>query len=710
MTTEVVKKKLVKTVALVGNPNSGKTSLFNQLTGMNQRTGNYPGITVSIKTGKITKNIECVDLPGAYSLHATSGDEYILTNVLLDPEDQHFPDLVIYVADVTQLEKQFLLFTQVRDLGFPILLVLNMMDLADRQKYQLDIQALQDRLNPVEVIPVSSRTGAGIDRLKQRIYDLSGQPLTVQTPDHPFFKLSDAEQEGVTWMHDAFGYTNPYHSLLCLHHHQHLEHHSETEKAQITNWCQEHQFNSLRLQIDDTMHRFDTFEPILHQVKSKKPELENASDRADRLLTHHIAGPIVFLLSMVVVFQAIFSWASYPMEWIESAFGYASSTLGETLPATWWSSLLIDGIIPGIAGILVFIPQIAILFFIISLMEESGYMARAVFMFDRVMQRFGLNGRSLISLISGGACAIPAILSTRSISNPKERLITILVTPFISCSARIPVYAVLVAFVIPPVTIWGIFNAQGLVFMGLYAVGILVAMLVSLLLSKTMKSQGSSYLMIHLPEYKMPSLRNVSLMVYESVRSFVLEAGKIILFISLILWVLSSYGPGEKMRLAEAQATEQAQDQQLDDAATANLIASQKMEASYAGHIGKWMEPAIRPLGYDWKIGIALLPSFAAREVFVGTMATIYSLGSADDELTIHDRMAKEVDQVTGKPRYDLATALSLLLFYVLAMQCISTLAVVRKETGTWKWPVIQFTMMTGLAYLVALAIYQFLS
>ncbi|MCB0654790.1 MAG: ferrous iron transport protein B [Saprospiraceae bacterium] len=710
MLTEVAKQKEIKTVALVGNPNSGKTSLFNQLTGMNQRTGNYPGITVAIKTGKITRQIACVDLPGAYSLHATAGDEYILTNVLLDPEDAHYPDLVVYVADVTQLEKQFLLFTQVRDLGFPMILVLNMMDLADRQKYRLNIEALEQRLQTVEVIPVSSRTGAGIDRLKQRIVALTGQKLSLQPPANAFYQLSTSEQEAVDWMHQEFGYTNAYHSLLCMHHHQHLDHHSKVEKDHISGWCTDHHFNSLRSQIDDTMHRFDTFEPILHEVKSKNPDFENASDKADRLLTHRFAGPLFFLISMVVVFQAVFSWATYPMEWIESAFGYASSTLGASLPPTWWSSLLIDGMIPGIAGILVFIPQIAILFFIISLMEESGYMARAVFMFDRIMQRFGLNGRSLISLISGGACAIPAILSTRSISNPKERLITILVTPFISCSARIPVYAVLVAFVIPPITVLGIFNAQGLVFMGLYALGILVALLVSLLLSRTMKSQGSSYLMIHLPEYKVPNLRNVGLMVFESVRSFILEAGKIILFISLILWVLSSYGPGQEMQKAETQATEMAQTRKLDDAATANLVASQKLEASYAGHIGKWMEPAIRPLGYDWKIGIALLTSFAAREVFVGTMATIYSLGSAEDELTIHDRMAKEVDKVTGRPRYDLPTALSLLLFYVLAMQCISTLAVVKKETGTWKWPVIQFTMMTGLAYLVALITYQVFS
>ena len=693
-------KSEVFKIALVGNPNSGKSSLFNKLTGLNQRTGNYPGVTVTVDTGKIAEDIECIDLPGAYSLHATSDDEYILTNILLDKSDRHHPDHIIYVIDVTQLEKHFLLLTQLLDLGYNPTVVLNMADQIEKGKVIIHVEQLRKDFPGLEIVEVSTRSGIGVKRLKERILQKKINPK----PTYQIFRPSEEEREAISYMRKTFKYENNYQSILCMHHSDRLTHHEEMEKDTVRQWKKDHKFNSLRLQIDETLARFDDFAPKLKKSFSHPKLRDSKSDKADKVLTHMVWGPLIFITLMVFVFQAIFAWATYPMDLIEGGFANLSAWVNDWMPDHWTNHLVTNGIIPGLAGVMVFIPQIAILFFLITLLEEVGYMSRAVFLFDRLMQKVGLNGRSIVALISSGACAIPAIMSTRSISNSKERLITILVSPFISCSARIPVYAILVAFVVPSITVFGIFNAQGLVFMGLYFLGILIAVLVAWILHKSFKSKGRSYLMMELPGYKMPNFNNVLLRVYHSVKSFVLEAGKIILIISIALWFLSSYGPGNSMEEARIEVMSQAT---TEDQVDENLLASRQLEVSYAGRIGKFIEPAIKPLGYDWKIGIALFTSFAAREVFVGTMATIYSLGSEDDELTIRQHMRQEINPDTGGPRYDLPTALSLLVFYVLAMQCMSTLAVVKKETGTWKWPILQFLGMTGLAYISALMIYQ---
>lgn len=697
-------------VALVGNPNCGKTSLFNLLTGLNQKTGNYPGVTVSLAEGHLTPEIEILDLPGAYSLHAKAEDEFILTNILLDLENTRYPDLVVYVIDVTNLERQFLLFTQIQDLQIPVIMALNMMDLAQQNQVKIDLPALQILLGGAEIVPISSRTGEGIKILKERLIARSIHKLQIKVGEATYFDPSAMEKEAIQWMQKRFGYKNDYQSLLCMHHSDYIRHHDAYEKQEMMAWKQEHQFNSLRLQIDDTLHRFDQFSPALKKINQKEAKGITRSDRIDQILTHRWIGPILFVLTMILVFQAIYAWATYPMDWIESIIGYLSLFIADNMPTGWLASLVTDGLLPGIAGVIVFVPQIAILFFLVSLLEEVGYMSRAVFMFDHLMQKFGLNGRSLISLISGGACAIPAIMASRNISNPKERLLTMLVTPFISCSARIPVYAVLVGFVVPPVMVGGLLNAQGLVFAGLYFTGILAALLAASTLKKMIKSRGSSYLMITLPEYKMPNWRNVGITVWESVSSFVIQAGKVILVISLALWLLSSYGPSGPMTEALDEARSYALTQGMDEQTTANYLSATKLENSYAGQLGHLIEPVIAPMGFDWKIGIALLTSFAAREVFVGTMATIYSLGSTEDEIKIRDRLAAEINPSTGAPRYSVATSLSLLLFYALAMQCMSTLAVMRKETGAWKWPVIQFFGMTGLAYLLATLTYQVLA
>jgi ferrous iron transport protein B len=414
---------------------------------------------------------------------------------------------------------------------------------------------------------------------------------------------------------------------------------------------------------------------------------------------------------MLFVFQAIFSFSKIPMEFIESTFDQLKGLVQLNLPDTWWASLLTDGILSGMSGILIFVPQIAILFLLLSILEELGYMARAVYMFDHVMQRFGLNGRSIVALISGGACAIPAIMATRTIENQKERLITILVTPFISCSARLPVYSVLVGFVVPPIVVGGIFSAQALVFMALYLIGIFTALGSAYLLKKIIKLNDYSTLMIELPEYRKPSIKNMLLNLREKVASFVFGAGKMIMIISVILWVLANFAPGDLKETTSAQATQYAQNQQLDEQETADLIAAKQIEVSYAGQLGKFIEPAIRPLGFDWKIGIALITSFAAREVFVGTMSTIYSIGSADgDNTTIREKMAKEINPNTGKPMFTVPVALSLLLFYVFALQCMSTIAIVKRETQSWKYALFQFLFMGGLAYLSSFLVYQLLS
>lgn len=686
-------------IALVGNPNCGKSSLFNKLTGLNQRTGNHPGVTVTVDTGKISSDIDCIDLPGAYSLHATSDDEYILTNILLDKSDSHHPDQILYIIDVTQLEKHFLLLTQLIDLGFNPIVVLNMIDEIEKGKVSIDIGKLEKQFPGLEIIPVSTRSGQGIQLLKDRI--LLKKPATNTA--YKIFNPGEAEQEAIAYMRKTFNYTNDYQSILCMHHSDRLVHHDSNEKKVVDSWKKEHHFNSLRLQIDETLDRFNEFAPRLKKTYTYRSLEDSFTSKADKIFTHRFWGPIIFVLAMIFVFQAIFAWATFPMDLIENSFSGLSIWVGDFMPEHWTNDLMTKGIIPGLAGVLIFIPQIAILFFLITLLEEVGYMSRAVYLFDRVMQKVGLNGRSIVALISSGACAIPAIMSTRSISNSKERLLTILVSPFISCSARIPVYAILVAFVVPSISVFGIFNAQGLVFLGLYMIGIVMAMLVAWILHKTFKSKGKSHLMMELPGYKIPNFNNVFLRVYHSVKSFVLEAGKIILIISIALWFLSSYGPGDSMQNAREEAIIEMNSSDIPDE---NLIASKQLEASFAGRIGKFIEPAIEPLGYDWKIGIALFTSFAAREVFVGTMATIYSLGS-DDELTMRQRMRNEINPITGNPRYDLPTALSLLIFYVLAMQCMSTLAVVKKETGTWKWPIIQFFGMTSLAYLGAFIVYQ---
>ncbi|MBR9921875.1 MAG: ferrous iron transport protein B [Bacteroidetes bacterium] len=696
----------IKKIALLGNPNSGKTSVFNQLTGMRQKVGNFPGVTVEKKTGHIRlsagKELTLIDFPGTYSLHPNSADEKVVVSTFCDPHSPDFPDAIVYVADITQLEQHLLFFTQLLDLGLPMILALNMSDQADVQGAQKVSKMLERRFR-LPVVSISARQGSGFDDLKKNL-----EALVAEGQDFfRYYRPEEIEKKAIEIVQGCIPGLKDYQALLIAHHFAWLPSVSKEKKDFLRKELAEAGFQSLHQQVQETMQRYNYYTPWMQDLHLIGMDGNTSTTtRLDRLLTHRWFGPVVFALLMFLVFQAIFSWASVPMDWIDAGMGGLSGWFQDTLPDAWYTDLLTEGILAGLGGVLIFIPQIAILFFLIAILEEVGYMARAVFLFDRLMQRFGLNGRSIVALISGGACAIPAIMSTRTISNPKERLITILVTPFISCSARIPVYTVLIGFVVPSVTV-GIFNLQGLAFMGLYLLGIIAALGAAFVFKKVMKSNEPGFLLMELPVYRWPVMRNIFITVFEKVKTFVLEAGKIIFAISIVLWFLASYGPGNSLEMAEQEAVITAQEKGFDESETADLIASSQLENSYAGRMGKVMEPVIEPLGFDWKMGIAIVTSFAAREVFVSTMATIYSIGSVENEGKIIDRLSAEKDPVTGQAVYTPATAFSLLIFYVFAMQCMSTLAVVKRETRSWKWPIFQFVFMTGLAWLASLIVYQ---
>ena len=701
-------------IALVGNPNSGKSSLFNILTGLRQTISNFPGVTVDKKIGVTTlsngQKVDVIDLPGLYSLHPNSGDEKLVVNILTDPKNDAYPDLIIYVADVTNIERHMLLATQLIDLGFPMIFALNMIDLAEQKSQHANPKPITDYLQ-VPVIPISGRQGKNIDKIKQQVELYINGNTSSFLRTNPIYTNTAICNQPVSQIQANYDVQNPYLAKIWAHHHQWLSHIDVSNKINIASIVGESSFENIAQQIDETMERYAKFAPVSHKTLSKPAhETDTTTDKIDRIITHRVFGPMIFFFLMLFMFQAIYAWSEYPMNWIESGFTAIGNEITNLLPASWFTSLLVDGIVAGLGGVLIFIPQITILFLLIAILEETGYMSRAVFMFDGLMQKFGLNGRSIVALVSSGACAIPAIMSTRTIASWKERLNTIMVAPLISCSARIPVYAVLIGFAVPAGHI-GIFNYRGLAFMGLYLLGIIGALLAALVFKYVLKADASpSYLMIELPQYKPPIWKNALLTVKEKVITFILEAGKVILLISILLWFLASYGPSKAMQAAKDEASAIISSENLSGTAAEDVLAGKKIEASYAGHLGRFIEPAIKPLGFDWKIGIALITSFAAREVFVGTMATIYSVGSADDEKSIIQKMSAEIRPGSSVKVYNPATAMSLLIFYVFAMQCMSTLAITKRETKSWKWPAIQFLYMGALAYFGSLICYQFMS
>ncbi len=698
-------------IALIGNPNSGKSSLFNHLTGLRQKTGNFPGVTVERRSGAMRlpdgEQLQVVDFPGTYSLYPTSLDERVVFDVLSNPKGEDFPDLVIYVADALRLDQHLLLLSQIRDLGIPVILALNLIDAAAASGVRYDAQALAAQLG-VPTIEVNGRTGEGTGLLLQQIEHLYNG-VWVDHPQAAPFSLTPALKNLISDVRGALPWvTHDYQALIVAHHLDELTYLQQEEADQIRTILTTHPFASLRAQVDEIMERFRHIDRIVSEVRIQEAgERNKLTARVDRIFTHVVWGPIIFVAFLLFIFQSVFSWSTLPMEWIERIFSELGGGIKYALGEGWLSSLLADGVLAGLGGVLVFIPQIVLLFFLIALLEESGYMARAVYLFDRLLRKVGLNGRSIVALVSGTACAIPAVMSTRTITNQKERLITILVTPFISCSARLPVYALLVGLMVPAGKVLGLVSYQALTFMGLYILGAGAAMAGAWVFNRVLKTEEPGYLLMELPDYQVPHWRNVVFTVWSKVASFVREAGRIIIMISIVLWFLASYSLPGRMAQAEEVARTEAVAKGLDETDTDALIASHRIENSYAGMLGKGLEPMIRPLGFDWKIGIALVTSFAAREVFVGTMATIYSIGSVDDESSIRQKMGAELHPATGRKKYSFPVALSLLLFYVFAMQCMSTIAVVKKETGTWKWPLIQLAVMTGLAYVVSLITYQ---
>lgn len=695
-------------VALIGNPNSGKTTLFNLLTGLKQKTGNFPGVTVDKKSGSCKlpggSHVEIVDLPGTYSIYPKTLDEQIVQEVLLDHTHPQHPDKVIVVADASNLKRNLLLFTQIRDLGLPVILALNMIDIADKRQLKIDLRTLGIDLG-VKIVTTNSHSGEGIDSLKEAI----GQSQVKSK--RAFYETEPLASQAIGEISERFGLQNNYTAFQYAQQSDHLKFLDQEEKEAVQQIKVKYGFDHNHTQSEETLGRYKLISEIIDRnVTSPAVDAASLTSKIDRIVTHKILGYVIFFGLLTLIFQSIFAWAEWPMDLIENSFASANSWIKGVLPDGLLNDLITDGIMSGLAGVLVFIPQIAILFAFISLLEESGYMSRAVFLMDKLMRAVGLNGKSVVPLISGLACAIPAIMATRSIDSWKDRLITIFVTPFMSCSARLPVYTILIGLVVPEDYIFGIFNLQGLVLMGLYLLGFLAAIVSAFAMKFILKTKQRGYFVMELPSYKLPQWKNVLLTIYEKSKTFSLEAGKVIIAISIILWVLANYGAGEKFSNADKNVKASLEQDYTQEEYNIALN-SYKLEHSFAGVFGKTIEPAIRPLGYDWKIGIALITSFAAREVFVGTMSTIYSIGADDEEeATIRERLRQERNSETGEPVYTRAVGFSLMVFYAFAMQCMSTLAIVYRETKGWKWPLVQMAYMTAVAYLSALVTFQIFS
>ena len=634
-------------IALLGNPNTGKSSVFNLLTGMRQKIGNFPGVTVEKKSGNYSdgkESIEIIDFPGTYSLNPRSVDEEVVSKVLNDPSNTDYPDLIMAVIDASRIENNLFLFTQLYDLGLPMVLVLNMWDLAKKEGIQIDLNKLEECFPDITIIHTNARVGIGKDRIIDTIKNHKKRAETS------FIKSDEAPQK--------------------------TEENYERKIAVLR-----------KKKIQEITPKF------FEKEKTKK------TSKLDLLFVHPVWGYLFFLLVLMVIFQFIFSFASYPMDWIEGSFLSLSEFTASTLPSGAVNDLVSQGIVPGIGGVFIFIPQIALLFFFIAILEETGYLSRVVFIMDRIMRPLGLNGKSIVPLMSSLACAIPGVMSTRTISNWKERLITILIAPLMSCSARIPVYTLLIALVIPEGHVFGFINIQGLVLFGLYLLGILGALLTAFVLKLLIQNKSKGFLLLEIPNLKAPVWRNVGFTVLEKIKIFVFDAGKIILAISIILWFMASYGPGNEIEKSSQELIKSEAYKASNSDEQQSLKSSVMLENSYIGHLGKFIEPVIEPLGYDWKIGISLISSFAAREVFVGSLSTIYAVHDEREEKQNLRETMKNEKRADGTPTYSMASGISLMVFYVFAMQCMSTLAVVKRETQSWKWPIIQLIFMGVMAY-----------
>jgi ferrous iron transport protein B len=697
-------------IAVVGNPNSGKSSLFNRLTGLRQQVGNFPGVTVDKKTGtaQVGKHeVSFIDLPGTYSLYPKRLDEWITYRVVMGEDAEIKPDVIVVVADASNLKRNLLFCTQLIDLKQPVVVALTMMDLARQKGIRINLTELERELG-VPVVAVDARKGKGISALQKAI------ALTIEgaykIPVRDFIDNHSLAAIPIEKIKEELIGVGDYKAIHLLTNHESFEFATDIQQK-IEEIEKQYQFNPTKTQAAEILQRYGKIKQVMQLAVTEPDPLQKSlfTEKLDTILLHRRWGYLILLTVLFLLFQSVFLLAQYPMDWVELGFGMLSGWLSSVLPNTLFSDLLINGVGAGFGGILVFVPQIMILFGIITLLEDSGYMARISFLSDKLMRSVGLNGKSVMPMISGFACAVPAIMSARNIENRKERLLTILVTPLMSCSARLPVYTTITALVIPNEYLFGVLSVQGLVLLAMYMAGVLLALVVSYVANLFIKIKEKSFFILELPTYRSPRWGNLLPTMLGKAKIFVLDAGKVIMIISLILWGLSSYGPGERMHTVEKNYQAALL---LPDADTTQLVKdfhAAKLENSYAGLIGKQLEPAISPLGFDWRIGIALVTSFAAREVFVGTMATLFSVGDNSDDAILNDKMKAAV-RSNGSPLFTLATGLSLMIFYVFAMQCMSTLAVVRRETKSWKWPLIQLIYMTGLAWLISWLVYLIFS
>ena len=693
----------------MGNPNSGKSSLFNCLTGLNQKVGNFPGVTVDKKSGSTrlseTLMAEVIDLPGSYSLYPRRLDEWVSYRVMLNQDKDIRADVVVAVADASNLKRNLLFCSQIIDLKVPVVVVLTMMDMARKKGIKIDLPTLERELG-VPVVAVDPRKNKGIIQLKKAI-ELTSQQL-YQAPVRDFIDNRSFAEASINEVKTHLPALSDYAAIHYLINHESFALEPALQET-IENIERKNSFNPTKTQAEEILQRYSRIRQIMQQAVSEPDPLQKTlfTEKLDNLLLHRRWGYLILLTVLFLLFQSVFWLAQYPMDLIDLGFATLSQSLSQALPDNRWSDLLLNGVIAGLGGILVFVPQIMILFGLITVLEDSGYMARISFLSDRLMRTVGLNGKSVMPMISGFACAVPAIMSARNIENRKERLLTILITPLMSCSARLPVYTILISLVIPKTYILGFLGVQGLVMMGLYLLGLVLALIVSYIAKWFIKIQEKSFFILELPAYRSPRWGNVVTTMLSKAKIFVFDAGKIIMIISLLLWGLSSFGPGNTMQNISRKYEALKAAPGANTALLDKEYQTAKLEGSYAGILGKSIEPAIAPLGYDWKIGIALITSFAAREVFVGTMATLYSVGDEEEGTLLLKEKMKAARRPDGSPVFNIATGLSLMIFYVFAMQCMSTLAVVKRETRSWKWPVIQLIYMTGLAWVMSWVVYE---
>ncbi len=683
-----MQKKIVK-LALIGNPNVGKTSLFNKLTGLNQKVGNYIGVTVDKKIGYFFyENIhyQIIDLPGTYSIYPSSDDEEIVNKLLIKNKYySDYPDKIIIIADSSNLKKNLLLLLQIKDLGYPVLFVLNMLDEAKKKGIVININKLKKLLS-TDIVLINAREGIGLNNIKKKLKYIKKNSENSYTEAQEknrkyFFNFKLYYPYAIKEIKDNYKISD-YKAWIYLASNDNFS----KNDTFLKNIKKKYKIISKRLQVKETISRYEIIQKILyktvsHNISNKeKKYLEFYKKIDNNFILHPIFGYIIFFSFIFIIFQCVFFGADFSEKYIDILFNIINNKISSIWDGP-LNNLLLQGILPGIQTIITFIPQILILLFFISFMEESGYISRVIFLMDRIMRPFGLNGKSVVPIISSMACAIPAIISSRHIENTRDRLITILITPFITCSARLPVYTLIISLVIPDKK-WYFFKLRGLVLMGMYLIGFISSLIIAFILNNIIKKNYKSHLILEIPTYKIPMLKNIFISLFVYIKSFVYNIGRIIILVNIIIWSLGTFGPTQNY-----------------------IMQSKSIENSYLGILGKKIEPVIKPLGFDWKIGVGILSSLIAREVFVSTMNSIYEIEKKGDILI--DKMTKDINPEDNKPIYNLATGMSLLFFYAFSMQCISTLSIIKKETKSWKWPVIQIILMTLLAYLSSFIIYQ---